>query len=431
MSQREINFHPFDLQEDFLYDPHRIKGAFAGKRGGKTEVGAVNAIMLQENKPNLNYFGGGIDPYLGLIVAPTTFMLETLSLKKFLAYAGGAIIDHHQSKNIITWHDDATTPGGSKIYGLSADKPQRMEGQKVGWIWLDEVFQMSEQTFLEARTRVADTRGFVFCTGSLGVQYVNPKQHWAYKYFKLNPDENTKCFEWATAQNPYFPKEEIESLKNSLDPRTFRQMFEIDWDITPTNAVYSDFDEANITRGYSYDPALETFVAIDWGFAHPMACLYFQYDRTKDIVYLFDEIVMSGMTLDKLWSIMASKPYKISGYCCDIAGNQEREQTGIANIRWFFDNHQIKFKYGAYKILPGIAFVRSYIKNGKGQSKMIIDEVRCPKSLDSVKQYKYPVKNGIISNENPEKLMDDAADAIRYFFMNFIKPRKPMTIEIG
>lgn len=423
MPQKQTEFNPFPIQYNFVMDSHRITGAFAGKRGGKTEGGAIKAIKLQEEKPG--WIPNGIDPYLGIIIAPTYDMLRRLSLLKFTSYAKTAIKRHNRSLQELTWHDD------SIIYGLSGENPKRIEGIKANWIWLDEVFQLSEQLFLECRARIADSKGYLFCTGSLGVQYVNPKQHWAYKYFKLNPDENTKCYEWPTALNPYFPQDELETLKNTLDPVTYRQMFEICWDVSPVNAVYSQFDEANIIRSYNYNPNLETFIAIDWGFAHPMACLYFQYDRVKDIVYLFDEIVMSGLTLDKLWSIMQSKPYTIQGYCCDIAGNQEREQTAISNIRWFKEKHNIHFKAGRYSVLPSISFVRSYIKNGLGQGRFLVDEIRCPKSLDSIKQYKYPVKNGIISNENPEKLLDDPCDAVRYFFMNFIQPRKPLVVEIG
>lgn len=296
---------------------------------------------------------------------------------------------------------------------------------------LDECFQTSEQLFLELKARTADTKGYIVCTGSLGVQYVNPKAHWAHKYFKESPDQNTLCVEWTTGDNKYFPQDELQSLKENLDPRTFRQMFEIDWDTTPLNAVYSDFDEGNTVKGYSYNPNLKTYISIDWGFAHPAAVLFFQYDQQRDIVYLFDEIVMSGLTLEKMWNLIKSKPYKIDGWCCDIAGNQEREQSAISNITWFKQNAHIHFKYGRFTILTGIALVRTYVKNGLGQSKFIVDEVRCPKSLDSIKQYKYPIKNGMISNENPEKLADDPCDAIRYAFENFIKERKALNIQIG
>lgn len=425
----QVRFKPFLQQQKFLQSTKRIKGAFAGKRGGKTEVGAIEVIKLLETKPD--WTPNGIDPFLALIIAPTHDMMRTLSMKKFLAYAKPFIKKINESRSEYKWHDHNTTPGGVEIMGMSADNPARIEGKKANVIWCDEVFQMDEQTFLECRARIADSRGYLICTGSLGVQYVNPKLHWAYKYFKSNPDENTECFEWATLDNPHFPKDELESLKNNLDPRTFRQMFEIDWDVTPANAVYESFDEGNITRGYVYNPNFKTYVSIDWGFAHPCACLFFQYDDKNDIVYLFDEIVMSGLTLDKLWGMIKSRPYKIDGWCCDIAGTQEREQSAISNIRWFKEKYFVTFKYGRYNILPGISFVRTYIKNGLGQSKFIVDEVKCPKTIDSIKMYKYPTKNGMISNENPEKLADDPVDAIRYFFENYIRAKRSLSIEIG
>jgi hypothetical protein len=426
---QKIEFNPFKKQHDFIFDKHRIVGAFAGKRSGKSEGGAIRAGKFQSLKPG--WVPNGIDPYLGVIIAPTTDMLRRLSLKKFFAYFKPAIKKHNESTNEIWWHDHDKVPGGSQIYGLSADKPSRIEGIKANWIFIDEVFQCSEQLFLECRARIADSKGYLFCTGSLGVQYVNPKSHWIYKWFKQNPDENTSCHEWSTIDNPYFPVDELELLRDTLDPRTFRQMFEIDWDTTPVNAVYSDFDEGNICRGYTYNPNFKTYVSIDWGFAHPCAVLYFQYDEQKDIVYLFDEIVMSGLTLEKMWDIIRSKPYKIDGYCCDIAGNQEREQSAISNIKWFREKYNVTFKYGRYKILPGISFVRTFIKNGLGQSKLLVDEVRCPKTIDSIKMYKYPTKNGMISNENPEKLADDPVDALRYFFENFMRAKKPLYIQIG
>ena len=100
-----------------------------------------------------------------------------------------------------------------------------------------------------------------------------------------------QCFEWPTMDNPYFPQAEIARLKDTLDPQTFRAMFTINWDVIPANAVYGDYGEDNIMRGYSFNPDFETYISIDWGWAHPMAVGIYQYDRDNDTVYLFDEIV--------------------------------------------------------------------------------------------------------------------------------------------
>jgi phage terminase large subunit len=243
--------------------------------------------------------------------------------------------------------------------------------------------------------------------------------HWAYKYFKENPDPNTICVEWATAENPHFPKEELESLKSSLDPETYRQMFDLIWDTIPKHAVYSDFTEDNILDNYVYHPNWETYVSVDWGYAHQMAIGFFQYDRENDTVYLFDEIIEAKMVLETAYDKIMAKHYQITDWDCDIAGNQERELTGMSNIKWF-KKKGVHFKYKSDSIQNGIALVRSYIKTVKGQRKFYVSK-NCKKSIDGIKQYRYPEKDGNILNENPIKKDDDACDMVRYFFINFLR----------
>ena len=265
--------------------------------------------------------------------------------------------------------------------------------------------------------RVSDTQGFIWCTGSLGTQYTNPKSHWVYRHFKERPLEGSACFEWSTADNPYYPRSELERLKDTLDPRTYRQMFEIDWSVPGTALVYDEFDEGNIQEGYTYNPALPTYVSIDWGWTHPAAALFFQYDRANDRVYLFDEIVKSKLKIDKLYELIMQKPYKITEWICDIAGNQEREQTGISNVQWFKERG-VNFKFRSSAINHGVSIVRSYIRNTKGVARLYVDSKKCPKTLDNIYNYSYGEKNGVIVSENPLKENDDAVDALRYYFVN-------------
>ena len=99
-----------------------------------------------------------------------------------------------------------------------------------------------------------------------------------------------------------------------------------------------------------------------------------------------------------------------------MSGNQEREQTGKSNVRWFLDNTGIRFKYRTSRVNAGCAVVRSFVKNANDRIRFHISS-NCPETIDGMKRYKYPEKDGIIQNENPEKLDDDAVDMIRYYFM--------------
>ena len=403
-----MQYNPHDFQESFHLSKARIRGAFAGKRGGKTEAGAIESIIYAETKKG--FVDTGVDPYIGVIIAPTSDMLRRLSMQKFLSYAKGMYTDHNKSHQEVRWHN------GTLIYGISSDKPQRLEGIKANFIWLDEVFQMDEQIFLEAMARVSDSSGNIWCTGSLGTQYKNPKNHWCFKYFKEKPLDGSEVFEWTTAQNPYFPKLELERLKDTLDPRTFRQMFELDWDVSGDALVYDDFSQINEGKGL-YNPKLPVTVSIDWGWTHPMAAIFFQHDPVTGRINAIDEIVQSKLNIDTLYRHITSKPYVINSWVCDIAGNQEREQTGRSNIAWFREKG-IEFKYRSTRIQYGLQIVRAFIKNAKGVSRFFVDSVTCPKLLDNIKNYSYPQKDGTITDENPVKENDDAVDALRYYFVN-------------
>lgn len=423
----DIIFRPFDKQLNILNSQARVKGAFAGKRGAKSETGAIQSIIWQENKLTNRSFE--IDPYCGLIVAPTYDMLNRLSWKKFNAYAKPFIKEQTKSPKYIRWHDD------SEVYGVSADRPERMEGMKIDWVWVDEIFQVNEHTFLELQARVADTMGFMLLTGSLGVQYVNPRSHWVYKYFKENKHEGFECFEWATADNPYFPREELTRLKNTLDKTTFDQMFTINWDVNSQNMVYSDFSDQNLIEDYKYNKSLPTFIAIDWGWTHPMACLFFQYDQFTDTVYQFDEIVGSRIKIEDLYDTIMGRGYDIAGWCCDISGTQEREQTGISNIQWFNAKpRNVRMRIRSTAILYGVSIVRSYVKTVTGNVRYKLDYKKCPETYKGIKRYRYPEDEGKSNAELPVKQDDDAMDALRYFFVNFIdkalKDNQSETIQL-
>lgn len=407
----KMRFKPFKQQKQFLKDDSKIRCLFAAKRAGKSEVAYIDTIIKAEKQPG--YVDNGVDPYLIAIIAPTDQMLKKLVWPKFRSFAKPFEESFNKTENVMTWKGNNTV-----IYGISAEKINRMEGLKIFHIHMTEAFQMSEYVILEAFARLSDSQGTLVIDGSLGPQLINPKQHWLYGMFKENEFEGSRIWEWGTEDNPYFPKDELRKFKDSLDPTTYKSMFCINWDTIPLNAVYSDFSEDNIIDNYVYNPNLETFVAIDFGYAHEMACGFFQYDKSKDTVYLFDEIVKSRMTIEQLYKQMMSKPYNITSYCCDVAGNQEREQTGMSNITWF-KKQGVHFRHRRTAVTYGIPILRSYIKNGKGQVKFYISS-NCVKSIDGMRQYRYKEKDGIILNENPLKENDDAVDMIRYFFVNYM-----------
>jgi phage terminase large subunit len=354
-------------------------------------------------------------------------MLQKLVWPKFTKFAKPWIKEFIPSANKIICNDNETI-----IYGISAEKISRMEGLKVHHIHITEVFQVKEEVFLESLARTTDTKGSITIDGSLGPQMINPKSHWVYKRFKENHFPDSKVWEWRTIDNPYIDKSEIERMKESLDPRTFRSMFEIDWNSAPLHAVYDDFDSENIIDSYQINTKLETIISFDWGWTHPMAIGFYQFDRVKDTFYKFDEVLKSKLKLDDAYNLVMAK-IKMHGltnikWCCDIAGNQEREMLGLSNVKYFREKFGIIFKYSRFPVLKSIAIVRGYVKNSLGMRKLFVTK-NCTHTIDGFKRYSYVVKDGQVQNENPEKIDDDCCDETRYAICNNCKQLS--TIEIG
>lgn len=351
-------YKAFDKQIQLIKDPSWGRGAFAAKRSGKTEAMIIDCLKESQEKPN--FTPNDRDPWQAGLIEPTAEMTRKILIPKFESIAKPVIAERYKTDNRYT------LDGGEVVYLGSGDKPNRWEGGKYNYIGIDEIFQQKETLFDECYARILDSNGRLLVGGSLGTNIINPKKTWVYRRLIEIGMPGFKVFQWATQDNPHIPKEQIEKAKHTLDPVTFRQMFEINWDIVAGNRVYADFTEDNISEAYMYNPLLPTYCSIDWGWAHPVACLFYQYDPQLDRIIVFDEIVQSRLKLDELWAKIQSKGYNIRQWYCDIAGDQEREQTAVSNIQYFKEKFGVHFKYRKLRVLPTIALVRTFVLNSKG-----------------------------------------------------------------
>jgi len=409
----DIEWTAFPKQNAAIMDPSRVRGWFASKRGGKTEALCVDLITKHREKPR--WVDNGRDKWTAGLVEPTHEMLEKILIPKWEFFAASLIADINRKYNRYILHD------GSVVYLISGEKPKRIEGGKYSYIGIDECFQQKKKIYTESIARTSDTLGDIVVAGSLDPDIPNPKGTWVFDEFKIigknNPD--LKVHEWCTADNPYFPVNELERLKNTLSPIDYKAMFTITWDVMSGNRVYDDFTEDNILESYVYNKNLPTYCAIDWGWAHPMAVGFYQRDGNR--IILFDEIVGSKIKREDLYDRIMAKGYRISAWVCDLAGTQERE-SNISNVEWF-RRKGIHMKYLSSKVLYGISVVRSYVLNNKGIRRFYITR-NAPKHIDGMLNYSYQEKDGQILNENPLKKEDDCVDSLRYLFVNMFDDRR-------
>ena len=196
-----------DFQERAVFSDSRFTAIISGIQGGKTFAGAVWSRMQYDNNPDDD----------GLICAPTYKILSQSTLPKFFEINKDLKPYYKESKGIIE------VPGRKGvIYIRSTENPNVIEGMTLRWIWPDEAGQMKLQAWINIQGRVSILKGKVFITST---PYLF---NWLvtdfYKQWKDgNRDYNVVQFR--SVDNPYFPQEEFERVKNTMDKRTFERRY--------------------------------------------------------------------------------------------------------------------------------------------------------------------------------------------------------------
>ncbi len=152
------------------------------------------------------------------------------------------------------------------------------------------------------------------------------------------------------------------------------------------------------------DEMIKTFdnlrEGLDWGFAaDPFAWNKMHYDKTRRVLYIYDEIHKIGLTNDR--AMEEIKPKNQTYITADSAEPKSIEEFRI-------NNFQIK---GAVK---GPDSVRYGIKWLQKLAAIYIDKKRCPHTYDEFSLYELEKdKNGDFKDKYPDK-NNHHIDAVRY-----------------
>jgi hypothetical protein len=192
------------------------------------------------------------------------------------------------------------------------------------------------------------------------------------------------------------------------------------------NVVFDEFDPAVHVGAVDYDPNLPLYRSLDFGFVNPFVCLWIQVDR-DGIVRVIDEYIRSRATIDiHAVEIKGRTPVaeeQVAATFCDPAGKGVNDVTGTSAVREM-RALGITLRFKRSGILEGIELIRRAIRSGDGKSSLIISP-RCPRLIEAMECYHYP-ESTHAPGELPQKdgLYDHPIDALRYFFVNRVRPIK-------
>lgn len=272
------------------------------------------------------------------------------------------------------------------------------------WIWADEAGQMKLDAWINFQGRLSILQGKLFITTT---PYA---LNWLKTDFYDNWKKGIKDYkvvQFRSIDSPYFPQEEFERAKNTMDVRVFRRrycgMLE-----KMEGLVYDDFMPSLHIIKPKEIQFKEIIAGIDWGFNNQTAVAIIGVDN-DNYFYLIDEYYRRGMITSEIIEKLKFylDKYKVRFWYPDPAEPDRLEEMKLAGL---FPREVNKSKGS---VALGIDKVRALIK----QNRFKVFNT-CRYATEEFNLYCYPDEADKITDD-PIKENDHLMDAIRYAIMTY------------
>jgi len=382
---------------------HRL-AVFAGRRGGKTRIGAVAAAKKMQQPRSI-----------GWVCAPTYPDLHDFVIPEVLR-----TIPHAWIGNWSEQHYELELKNYAKAQFRSLEDPDKARGPGLDWGWIDETRKVAELAWKTMLPALTDRRGQAwFTTSPNGFD-------WCYETFWLPAKQGIPGY-WAvkykTAENPAIDPEEIADAKRAMDALFFQQEFEADF-VTFTGAIYGATVNPQILRTLEeirtvlpdyplVDPTLDCYVGLDPGADHPFAGLLGlltpaglvicgEYlERNKPIAEHVDGLHRM------LGALTPARPFAPLVWAID----KSQKQFAIELAQ-----HRLYATAAENSVENGIRRVQSWIARGQ----IWFIEALVPRTIEQLRGYRWADNtkpDGQALKERVIKRHDDLPDALRYLVM--------------
>ena len=429
MSVITLRTLPFDLQGQAIVSEAFITACITGARGGKTKSGAIRTLLDATEQPgyHINDIVTG-EPYTIGVGAPTFPMLQRVVLPEVLRVIPDElkIEKYNESKKVLKVRGQL---GITYIYFLSARFFEAWYGMKLYRAWIDEFPLIKEGMFDELQTRLSDRKGKLFLTGTpQGPNWVYDRIYEPW----LDGDQSINFFTWKTIQNPFIDPLYIEQKRSSMPPKYFRRTFEASWetfegqiyDMVAPRIHYRDpsnyrfvlpDNKASIGDGGENIHIQRVVAGVDWGYTHLGAIS-----------------ILGKDSFGRWWVLEESCDDQVLVTAPKRGGDCWVKRAADLGTKWQVDTFYAgpdrpeniqQFRRAGLKVRPanndvwnGIQTVAGFAQRGAaiGEPELLILKT-CEQHIREIGQYhwKVTVMSGK-SLEEPDKINDDAMDALRY-----------------
>lgn len=402
-----LKYRPYPYQVEFHQDKSRFRIVAGGRRVGKTKCCLQEALRHCLTVENA----------LCWWVAPTYKEAREIGWNEFKCYQESlepALFSVHNSRLM------AEFTNGSKLYFKGGDNPDALRGRGLSLLIGDEAAFLKDNIWgMVLRPSLSDRKG-------RAVLISTPNGfNWFHKMYK---NKNWSTYHWATSMNPLIGEDEIDQVKTEISDIDFRQEYLSEF-ITKAGRVYQDFDSDNIMTS-RIDPTTDEwdiYLGIDFGFANPTAVAFLAVNTLIQKVVQFDELYLVRTQIEDIISLIYTtleghglRKQDVKCIYTDPAGNAEELTSGISPVDTMrMAPHYLPVSNKASRINPGLAMVRAWVKNTKGERRFYVQD-NCVETIRSFNGYQYDMNRGGIVKDEPLKdnIHDHIMDAVRYFFVN-------------
>jgi phage terminase large subunit len=387
-----------EKQNRVVFGKKRITIAGTGIQWGKTESGVIWLKM------KMHEFSDPLDNFL--VTSPTYKILYQSTLPPFMKWNEG--LGYYDKKN-----EAFKINGGGTVYFRTGKDPDSPIGiTNVRAILCDEGGKYTRYFWDNIQARSSFKQAPILIVTS---PY---SLNWLYTDFirKFNSNDPYICnlcdvIQATSAENPYFPTEEYEARRMTMDPRRFNMIYGGMFS-KAEGLVYDCFDQdSHICDPFKFPEGTDYYAGVDWGYTDPfvitvraitpngmhyrVAEFYRPYMRLTDMVDV-------AVRLQNFWKIEKffadpSRPEYIAEFC----------RNGIRCIPASND------------IIPGIEKHYELIKTDRFR----IIKGTCPHTIDELETYHYPEEKDLRPDQNannknlPVDQHNHTMDAERYCTM--------------
>ena len=388
-------------QSKFDSCDEQVIAFFGGIGNGKTFAGILKGIKRVMNPKN--------PPQLGMIARQTYPELRDSTQRTFfeICHMMGMLPEVHyeyrKQENRVKFVN------GHEIIFRSLDDPAKLLSINLGWFYIDQAEEVSEEVFLTLLGRLrAVENPQCWITG-------NPLGHnWIWHRFIHDPVPGNIIFNAKTEENIHnLPEGYVDSLKNNYNEIWINRYLYGSWDAFE-GQIYPDFEPSiHVKNHFTVAPEWRRFIGIDHGRTNPTAVLWGAVDQ-DDVLYIYREHYEAGQDVD--YHARAIQAHLNEGryetYVIDPstgAGKKDDPET-IGNR---YRQLKIPVINANNDVQGGIDKVTEYFKHGK-----IFIHKSCENLIRELINYQWeqPSASRIELNqpERPLKKDDHSCDALKY-----------------